>query len=147
MSRESLIVLGGMVAVVIALVVVRFAYEDVADMFYRPSAEELAQGEQAIGELQKAAESADPEDLIAAVAPCKQGSRLTEACVTVTPKWGTANNRQQMATDLWKSWASICTSRHLAEKPAECRLELRTDTGETVGGSGEDDGSRIWVRE
>lgn len=147
MSKESLIVLGGMVAVVVALVVVKFAYVDIMAWVNRPSADQMAQEQQAIGELDKAARAADAEALIAAVAPCKAGGALTRACVTVTPKWRMANNRKEIASSLWKNWADICTSRRLADQPRNCYLELQSDTGEVLGGSAEDDGARVWVKE
>ena len=147
MSRESMIVLGGMVAVVLVLVGVRVAYDDIMYLIDKPSAEELAQGEQAIDELEKATEAADPEDLVAAIAPCRAGRELNAACVTVSPNWRKAHNRHQLATEIWKSWAGICTSRHLADKPSGCFIRLRSDTGEALGGSSDEDASRIWLRE
>jgi hypothetical protein len=127
--------------------VVRFAYEDLMAYVDRPSAEEAAQGEQAIQEMQQVADSGDPQDLIATVTPCEPGSRTIEACLTVTPNWERASNRQQVAADLWKRWADICTQRGLAEQADDCRIELHETDGDLVGGSGEDDGSRVWVKE
>jgi len=147
MNRESQLVLGAMVAVVLVLIGVKYAYEDIMAYMDKPNAEEAKQGEQAIGDMQQLAEAHDPMDLIASVAPCTPGRQLREACVTVTPGWGQASNRQQIAADLWKGWAEICTHRGLAEQPADCRIELRSPSGETIGGSGDDDGSRIWVKE
>ena len=147
MSRESIIVLGSMIAVVAVLVVVKYAYVDIAAWVNKPSAEQIAQEEQSIGELDKAARAADADALIAAVAPCKSGGRATRACVTVTSKWQMANNRKEVASALWKNWADICTARHLASQPRDCFLEVHSDSGETLGGSGEDDGTRIWVKD
>lgn len=147
MNRESLWVLGTMLAVVLVLVVARVAYEDIVALFDKPSAEAMAKGEQAIDELERLAESSDSLDLIATVAPCEPGRDYEDACLTVTANWGRASNRQQIAADLWKGWADICTQRGLAEEAADCRIEIHSADGERIGGSGDDDGSRIWVKE
>jgi hypothetical protein len=147
MSKESLIVLGGIIAVLIVLVGVRIAYDDIVAFIYKPTAEEIAQGEQAIDELETITKSTDTDDLIAAVAPCSPGRAYNSACVTMTPNWRLSQNRQQIATDIWKNWANICTSRHLAGQARECFIKLRSDTGESLGGSGDEDASRIWLRE
>jgi hypothetical protein len=147
MSRESAIVVGGMLAIVVVLAVIRVTYDDIKAVFVKASPEEIAQAQEAIQELQRSTDALDTSRLIAAVAPCEQGRDLNTACLTVTDNWAGAANRQQVATDIWKSWASICTSRKLAADADECFIRVKSASGETLGGSGDGDASRIWVKQ
>ena len=142
-----MIVIGGMSAIVVALAVVRIAYEDIVAAFDQPTEQELAQAQEAVNELSKAADVLDTSDMIAGVANCEAGRKLNAVCLTVTDNWAKAHDRQGMANEIWKSWSAICTGKHLASEPRNCFIHLKSPTGETLGGSGDDDGARIWIKQ
>jgi hypothetical protein len=146
MSKESIIVVGGMLLIVAMLAVIRVSYDEIAAIFHKPTQEELAQVQAAIGELTKAAETIDTPGLIASVAPCEVGRKLSSACLTVSSNWEKAQNRQELARQIWKNWSEICTGKHLASKPADCFIHFKSPSGETLGGSGDEDGARIWIK-
>ena len=145
-SKESAIVIGVMFGITVLAGVLRFTHEDITALFNRPSQEQIAAGEQAIEQLESTAEALDTSNLIADIAPCSRWRGFAEACVTVTDGFQRAPDRIDVAKRIWRTWADICTSKHVADDQGECILKLRSADGEIMGGSARHDASQIWVR-